>query len=92
MMRNGFVTRGFQLFDGIVEEKVDENGVDIFRIGMITDDLSPKLFNAPYAAASQFNLPSTSIIKGLLFADMCLQWWTIHKRVQRMKHLRNAVI
>lgn len=54
-----------KLLHGVVEEKVDEDGVD-FCVGMLSGDFPPDEFNNPYAAP--YNLKFGQKIK-LFFAE-----------------------
>lgn len=49
MMRDGFLSFGFHLLHKVVQEEVDQDGVDL-DLGVVPFDLSPDQFDTPDAA------------------------------------------
>lgn len=63
MMRNWLFIGSFEFLYGVVEKEVDEDGVDILRVGMLPDDFLSELLYAPDAAASEFDLPGSFLVE-----------------------------
>ena len=70
-----------QLLDGIVEEVVDQDSVEM-RLRVLTLDLPPYKFDAPDAASPQLDLPRVTALNDLLLPDVRLQRWTVVKAAE----------
>ena len=46
----------FPLLDSVIQEKIDQNCVDLC-FGMLLQDLPPQQFNAPYTTTPKLNFP-----------------------------------
>lgn len=69
-MRDLLLTSELPLFHGIVQEEINQYGVD-FSIWMVFQNLSSNQFNTPYTAAYQ---PVSSLVVTLNQEDTPLNW------------------
>lgn len=91
MMGYNFQAMRFHLFDGVIQEKIDEYGVDV-PIRMTSQDLAPDQFDAPDATASQLNLPWMAVFYGFEVSDMGLEPGSVGDAAKGMEHLWYSVV
>ena len=85
------MTFRLHLLDGIVEEEIDQDGVEVRR-RVLAHNFPPQQLDAPNTAPTQLNLPWMAAVNGLLLPDVRLQRWTVLEAAERVEHLRDAIV
>ena len=91
MVGNAVTAVRLQFLHGIVEEKIDQDSIEV-RLRMLTLNLPPKKLDAPDAASSQLDLPRMTAVNGFLLPDMRFERWTVLEAAERVEHLRDPVV
>ena len=91
MMRDQAISLRLSVLDRIIQEKVNQDGVDA-SLGLLAQDLSSDQLHSPDAAASQLDLPRMPALDGFPLPDMAVQRWAVLQNAQRVQHLRDPVI
>ena len=91
MVGNAVTACRLQFFHGIVEEKIDQDSIEV-RLRVLTLNLPPKKLDAPDAASSQLDLPRVTAINGFLLPDVRLERRTVLEAAERVEHLRDPIV
>ena len=91
MVRYALNSLRTHFFFFIVQEEVDQNGVEL-GFGMLATNLPTKQFDAPNAAASELDLPRMAALYGFKLVNMVPKRWAIRYAAKRMKDLGYSIV
>jgi hypothetical protein len=91
VMRQTFQLIPLLLLHGIIQEKVDQDGIDR-RMEMHANDLPSDQLDAPDAAPPQLDLPRISAGDLPPVPDVSFQPGTVPQTTHPVQHLRQAVV
>lgn len=91
MMGNAVTALRLHFLHGIIEEEIDEDGIEV-RPRVLPLNLPPQQLHAPDAAPPQLDLPRVAAVDGLPPPDVGLQRRAVLQAAERVEHLRDPVV
>ena len=91
MVRNAFISVRFHALHGIVEEEIDQDGIE-GRLRVLAPDFAPQKFDAPDTAPPQLDLPPMTAPDGFPVPDVGLEGRAVLEAAEGVEHLGDPIV